>query len=92
MLQDEFHIFNAIAVFVAAIVPIYFGIKLKNNNLKKLSLVLGIFIIIHGIYHVVGSLGNAVLAKGILDPISAATLLGFGILYLHIRTKKEIKS
>lgn len=92
MLQGEFHFFNAIAVFVAAVVPIYLSIKLKNKNLKKLALVLAIFIIIHGIYHAVGSLGNVVLAKGILDPISAATLLGFGILYLHIRTKKEIKS
>lgn len=92
MLQDEFHFFNAIAVFAAAVVPIYLTLKLKNPNLKKLTLVLAIFIVIHGIYHAVGSLGNIVLAKGILDPISAVALLGFGLLYLKLRTKKEIKA
>lgn len=92
MLQDEFHFFNAIAVFAAAVVPIYLTLKLKNPNLKKLTLVLAIFIIIHGIYHTVGSLGNIVLAKGILDPISAVALLGFGLLYLKLRTKREIKA
>ena len=89
MLQDEFHFFNAIAVFAAAVVPLYLTIKLKNPNLKKLTLVLGIFIIIHGIYHAVGSLGNVLLAKGILDPLSAVTLLGFGLMYLKFRIKKQ---
>ncbi len=92
MLQDEFHFFNAIAVFAAAVVPIYLTLKLKNPNLKKLTLVLAIFIVIHGIYHAVGSLGNIVLAKGVLDPISAVALFGFGLLYLKFRTKKEIKA
>ena len=92
MLQDEFHFFNAIAVFTAAVVPIYLTFKLKNPNLKKLTLVLAIFIVIHGIYHAVGSLGNIVLAKGVLDPISAVALLGFGLLYLKFQTKKEIKT
>ena len=92
MIQDEFHFFNAIAVFVAAAVPIYLTVKLKNPNLKKLSLFLGIFVIIHGIYDAVGSLGNVVLAKGVLDPLSVMALLGFGLLYLKFQSKKEVKS
>ena len=92
MLQDEFHFFNAIAVFAAAIVPIYLTVKLKNQNLKKLTAVLAIFIVIHGIYHTVGSLGNIVLAKGVLDPLSAMALLGFGLLYLRTQRRKEIKA
>ena len=92
MLQDEFHFFNAIAVFAAAVVPLYLTIKLKNPNLKKLTLVLAIFIIIHGIYHSVGSIGNVVLAKGVLDPLSAAVLFGFGLMYLKFQTKKEAKT
>ncbi|MEO9307924.1 membrane hypothetical protein [Nitrosotalea sinensis] len=92
MLQNEFHFFNAIAVFVASIVPLYLTFKLKNPKLKKLTLVLGIFIIIHGIYHSVGSLGNIFLAKGILDPLSAMVLLGFGLMYLRFQTKKETRT
>ena len=91
MLQDEFHFFNAIAVFAAAVVPIYLTIRLKNPKLKKLTLVLAVFIVIHGVYHTVGSMGNIVLAKGILDPISAMALLGFGLLYFRLQSKKESK-
>ncbi|MDE1769014.1 MAG: hypothetical protein KGI28_00490 [Thaumarchaeota archaeon] len=92
MLQDEFHFFNAIAVFIAAAVPVYLTIKLKNPNLKKLTFALAIFITIHGIYHLVGSLGNVVVAKGVLDPLSALALLGFGLWYLKLQIKKEVKA
>ena len=93
MIQQEFHFFNTIAVFFAAVVPIYLGLKLKDKNLKKLMLLLSSFILIHGFYHAAGSLDWMFLAKGILDPISTAMLLGFGLYYfLMIKTKRKIKT
>lgn len=93
MIQTEFHFFNTIAVFFAAIVPIYLSLKLKDKNLKKLTMLLAAFIAIHGFYHAAGSLNWMFLAKGILDPISTAILLAFGLYYfLRIKTKKEIKT
>jgi hypothetical protein len=93
MIQQEFHFFNTIAVFFAAAVPIYLSLKLKDKNLKKLTMLLAAFVVIHGVYHASGSLDWMFLAKGILDPISAATLLVFGLYYfLMIKTKREVKT
>lgn len=93
MIQTEFHFFNTIAVFFAAVVPIYLSLKLKDKNIKKLTILLAAFVVIHGIYHAAGSLGWMFLAKGILDPISAGTLLAFGLYYfVMIKSKREIKT
>ena len=42
-------------------------------------------------YHVVGSLGFRLLAKGFLEPLSMAALLLFGVMYLITTLKTKNK-
>ncbi len=63
-----------------------------NNHLRNLTIVLAAFVIMQGIYHLVGALGFGLLAKGLLEPLSFGILLLFGIIYLINRSKaKEVK-
>jgi hypothetical protein len=83
--------------FIAAAVPIYLIFIMKkydttNNHLRNLTIVLAAFVIMQGIYHLVGALGFGLLAKGLLEPLSFGILLLFGIIYLINRSKaKEVK-
>lgn len=82
MLETELHFVSAIAIFLAAAVPIYLTIKLKNNNnLRKLTLILTIFILTHAIFHVTGFFGFDFLAEGVFEPLSVVVLVFFGIAY-----------
>src|ERR671923_2876078 len=82
MLETELHFVSAIAIFLAAAVPIYLTIKLRNNNkLRKLTLILTIFILTHAIFHVTGFFGFNFLAEGIFEPLSVVVLIFFGIVY-----------
>lgn len=88
------HFVSAIFIFAAAVIPLYLSFKLKDT-LRKLSIALAIFILIHGFYHIFGSLGNDFLASSVFEPISAAALVAFGILYLaeaRGRQKKKVMS
>jgi hypothetical protein len=82
MLETDLHFVSAIAIFLAAAVPIYLTIKLKNNNnLRKLTLILTIFILTHAIFHVTGFFGFNFLAEGVFEPLSVVVLIFFGIVY-----------
>ena len=84
MLETELHFVSAIAIFLAAAVPIYLTIKLKNNNnLRKLTLILTIFILTHAIFHVTGFFGFDFLA-GVFEPLSVVFLVFFGIAYFGL--------
>lgn len=52
-------------------------------------MVLAAFVIIQGIYHSAGALGFSLFAKGILEPLSLAVLLFFGVIYLINRLKAK---
>ena len=64
MMETQVHIVSTVVILLAAVVPIYLTIKLKNN-LKKLTAVLSIFILMHAVYHIVGFLGFNLLAEGV---------------------------
>ncbi|MDQ6724018.1 MAG: hypothetical protein M3Z01_07125 [Thermoproteota archaeon] len=95
-LQYYYNFIESIAYFIAAIVPLYFILKsrdINNHNkkhLKNISIALVIFILIQGFYHIAGTMGFKLLAKGILEPLSVIVLLFFGLIYLHnvIRERK----
>lgn len=102
MLQAEYYNFiKAIIYIVAAIIPSYFLLKSRNtsndnndyNHLRTLTILLVGFILLQTFYHIVGALGFRLLAKGWLEPLSMATLLLFGIMYLittlRIKDKKQ---
>lgn len=97
MLQTQYyHLIDAIAYLVAAIIPAYFILKSRNsinnnNHLRKLTIVLVGFILMQVFYHIAGIIGFRLLAKGFLEPLSMAALLFFGVIYLisTFRAKKQ---
>jgi hypothetical protein len=93
-IQTQISIIQAIVYFIAAAVPIYLSFIIKkynnrNNAFRNLTMVLAAFVIIQGIYHSAGALGFSLLAKGILEPLSFAILLFFGVIYLINRSKAK---
>lgn len=80
MLETQLHFVSAIAIFLAVVVPIYLTLKLKDN-LRRLTLILTIFILTHAIFHVTGFLGFNFLAEGVFEPISVTVLIFFGIAF-----------
>jgi hypothetical protein len=81
--EAELHFICSIFIFAAAFVPIYLAIVLKGN-LRKLTIILSIFVLIHAAYHVFGTLGMNFLAEGIFEPLSITALIFFGLYYLNL--------
>jgi cytochrome bd-type quinol oxidase subunit 2 len=107
MVQNVYyHLIDAIVYLIAAAIPIYFisksrkGIHSTNNNhLLKLTIILVGFILIQVLYHIAGIAGFRLLAKGLLEPLSMAALLFFGIIYIisiwktkRQRQRQELKT
>jgi hypothetical protein len=80
MLDTQLHFISAMAIFLAAVVPIYLTLRLKGN-LRRLTLTLAIFILTHAIYHIAGYFGFNFLA-GVFEPLSVIALILFGITLL----------
>ena len=100
MLQPQYYynLVQAVVYFIAATVPVYFILKLKNTNndndkkhLRNMTILLVSFILIQGVYHFAGTMGFRLFAKGLLEPLSIMVLVSFGILYL-IGVLKERRS
>ena len=97
MLETQYYnLIDAIVYLVAAIIPAYFILKSRNsinnnNHLTKLTIILIGFILMQVFYHIVGTLGFRLLAKGFLEPLSMVTLLLFGVMYLisTFKAKKQ---
>jgi hypothetical protein len=89
MLETQLHFISAVLILLAAIVPIYLTIKLKDN-LKKLTALLSIFILMHAAYQLVGFFGLNLLADGVLEPLSVALLIFFGIAYSGIAKQRNL--
>ena len=80
MIEIQLQFISAIIILASTAVPIYLTIKLKDN-LKKLTLILTVFILIHAVYHVLGFLGYSLLAERVFQPLSVAVLIFFGMVY-----------
>ncbi|MBV9177840.1 MAG: hypothetical protein JO327_05075 [Nitrososphaeraceae archaeon] len=80
MLEIQLHFISAVFIFVSGVVPIYLTLKLKHN-LRKLTLILTIFILTHAIFHITGFFGLRFLAEGVFEPLSVAVLIFFGIAF-----------
>jgi len=94
--QYYYNLIQSIAYFIAAIVPIYFILKSRKNkdnrkSFENISILLIGFILIQGVYHILGMFGLKLLSKGFLEPLSIIILLLFGLTYF-LYTKKERKS
>ena len=89
MLEAQLHLISAVLILLAVAVPIYLTIKLKDD-LRKLTAILSIFILIHAVYQVVGFFGLTLLADGVFEPLSAGVLIFFGIVYSGIDKQRSI--
>jgi len=89
MIEIQLQFISAIIILASSAVPIYLTIKLKDN-LKKLTLLLTVFILIHAVYHVFGFLGYSLLAEGVFQPLSVLSLIFFGIVYSGFTKPKNL--
>ena len=75
---------SAVFMFVAAIAPAYFALKVNNRSLRALSVLLSIFLVLHGAYHLASVFEVEffeVIGDQILEPLSWLTLVFFAIYY-----------
>ena len=73
------------AIMVAAgIIPLIMAIKVKVRSLKILSLLLGLFAVVHGFYHLAFGFQQQLLADAVLEPISLILLIGLGAYYSKV--------
>ncbi|MEO9364416.1 MAG: hypothetical protein ABI348_11000 [Nitrososphaera sp.] len=92
MVQPEYyyHLIDAVAYFASSAVPIYFLVKSRNssgNPLRAVMFIIAGFVLTQGTYHVLGMAGQAVLSKGILEPLSAAIMFSAALAYFFTRRK-----
>ena len=89
MLETQLHLVNGVVALLAAAIPIYLTIRL-NNNLRQLTAILSIFILVHAVHSWLGFFGFDFLSDGVFEPISAAVLMLFGIFYYWIARQKKV--
>lgn len=82
------NLFSAIIIFASMTIPAYLVTKLRGK-VRQLTLLLTIFTIIHGFYHVAVILGFEFVGTGLLEPLSVAVLIIFGLTYLRIIRSNE---
>ncbi len=83
------HLASAVIMFAAAIIPIYLSLRLKRN-LRILTFLLAVFILIHGIYHLAYYFGEEELGEGLFRTVSIVVLIIFGIAFINVaRYRKE---
>ena len=70
-----------IALFGVGIVPLIISFRVKVRSLRILSLLLGLFAIIHGFYHLGEAYSMDFFSDVILEPLSIVFLLAFGVYY-----------
>jgi len=87
-MESELDFISAVLILFAAIIPAYLAAKV-GGDLRKLTIALTVFIILHGIYHIVRMQGMEFLADGILEPASVIALIAFGVAYLGVSYKKK---
>jgi hypothetical protein len=68
----------------AGVVPLIIAFRVRVRSLKILSALLGLFAVVHGMYHLMFGFQQEFLAEVVLEPISLVLLLGFGAYYSKI--------
>ena len=81
------HLISTIAIFSAAIIPMYISINIKTGNKLKIipiTVTLTVFILIHGFYHISVLFGYSLIAEGFFEPLSAIIFVVFATLMVRI--------
>ena len=82
--QFSLNALSAVFMFVGAIAPAYFALKVNNRSLRALSVLLSVFLVLHGAYHLASLFAGeffGVISDQILEPLSWLTLVFFAIYY-----------
>jgi len=73
------------AIMVAAgVVPLIMAFKAKVRSLRILSLLLGLFAVVHAFYHLASGFQQDFLADAVFEPISLTLLVGLGAYYSKV--------
>jgi hypothetical protein len=73
------------AIMVAAgIIPLIMAFKVKTHSLRILSLLLGLFAVVHGFYHLAYGFQQELLADAVFEPVSLILLIGLGAYYSKV--------
>jgi hypothetical protein len=68
----------------AGIVPLIMALRVKVRSLRILSLLLGLFAVVHGFYHLAYGFQQEFLADAVFEPISLVLLVGLGAYYSKV--------
>jgi len=68
----------------AGVVPLIMALKVKVHSLRILSLLLGLFAVVHGFYHLAFGFQQELLADAVFEPISLVLLIGLGVYYSRV--------
>jgi len=58
--------------------------RVKVRSLRILSLLLGLFAVVHGFYHLASGFQQDLLADAVFEPISLLLLIGLGAYYSKV--------
>ena len=68
----------------AGVVPLIMAVKTKVRSLRILSLLLGLFAIVHGFYHLASGYQQEILADAVFEPLSLVLLVTLGAYYSKV--------
>ena len=69
------------SLFLVGLVPILISFRVRIQSLRVMSLLLGLFALTHGFYHLAEAFGIDLLSDVVLEPTSVVFLLAFGLYY-----------
>jgi hypothetical protein len=81
----DYFVLTGILIFIslaaAGLVPLLMFFRVKIWSIRILSLLLGLFAVIHGLYHLASGFGNAFFGDIVFEPVSVSILVAFGLYY-----------
>ena len=89
--ETSLHLISGLAFFSGSVVLSYFSIK-STGRIRLLAIIFLVFTLVHLLYHVTSYFDQELLSEGFLEPLSVITLILFGLSYLIIKSKQEVKT
>ena len=88
--------FDAIIILAISIPALVMATRIKNPKLRALSMLLALFLIIHGVYHAAAVMGDyygsdwlSFVSEGIIEPLSYLVMLVFAFRLLQLGTDRR---
>lgn len=89
--ETYLHLISGLAFFSGSVVLSYFSIK-SAGRIRLFAIIFLVFTIVHSLYHVTSYFDQELLSEGLLEPLSVIILILFGLSYLIIKSKQEVKT